>query len=50
MARKSQVAIAIYREHLRLFRYLNDTWIRPQAYAGDSLVMSLWWIEPTTDV
>ncbi|MCR4266775.1 hypothetical protein [Nitratireductor sp. ZSWI3] len=27
MARESQVSVAIYRKHLRLFRYLNDTWI-----------------------
>ncbi len=27
MARKTTVSIAIYRTHLRLFRYLNDTWI-----------------------
>lgn len=27
MARKTAVSIAIYRAHLRLFRYLNDTWI-----------------------
>lgn len=27
MARQTAVSIAIYRAHLRLFRYLNDTWI-----------------------
>lgn len=27
MARESQVSIEIYRRHIRLFRYINDTWI-----------------------
>jgi len=30
MARKNLVSIAIYRRHIRLYRYLNDTWILTQ--------------------
>ncbi len=30
MARKNPISIAIYRRHIRLFRYLNDTWILTQ--------------------
>lgn len=27
MARKNPVSVAVYKRHIRLFRYLNDTWI-----------------------